>query len=198
MEHLRTLGIDDYTMVVYFADNGWHWGEHRYQAKNKPYEESIRSPMFVRYPRLAPLPRSEAQFALNVDFCPTFVDLAVRSTDPQPTITFSGTSLVRVLDGTTPTWRTDFLTEGWPASHVWASVRDGAWKYTELPVTPGDPMTTFERELYDLVNDPLEVNNLAGVPGNLARQVAMANRLRQLRPLWPDDSDPHFEDEDDE
>ena len=44
MQHLRNLGIDDNTVVIYFSDNGWHWGEHRYRAKNKPYEESIRAP----------------------------------------------------------------------------------------------------------------------------------------------------------
>ena len=60
MEHLRTLGIADNTMVVYFSDNGWYWGEHRLRAKNNPYEEAIRSPMFVYYPKLAPLPRTRA------------------------------------------------------------------------------------------------------------------------------------------
>jgi hypothetical protein len=66
MQHLRNLGVADDTIVVYFADNGWHWGEHRYQAKNKPYEESIRAPMFIRYPRLAPLPRVERVPLLDV------------------------------------------------------------------------------------------------------------------------------------
>ena len=193
MQHLRDLGVDDDTMVVYFADNGWHWGEHRYQAKNKPYDESIRSPMFIRYPKLAPLPRTEGKFALNVDFCPTFVDLALRATDPQPAIEFSGTSLVPLLDGTADGWRSDFLHEGWPASHVWASVRDSQWKYVELPVTPGDPGTTFERELYNLVSDPLELDNVASDPGNAQRVADMAARIRQLRPTWPDDSDPTIE-----
>ena len=198
MQHLRNLGIADDTIVVYFSDNGWHWGEHRFQAKNKPYEESIRSPLFIRYPRLAPLPRLDSRFALNVDFCPTFVDLALRSTDPQPTIAFSGTSLVPLLDGTAASWRTDFLHEGWPAAHVWASVRDARWKYIELPVTPGDPGTDFERELYDLQSDPLELNNVAADPSNAARVTAMAARLRELRPTWPGDSDPTVEDLDEE
>src|SRR5262249_47269390 len=39
MEHLRNLGVAENTFVVYFADNGWQWGEHRMMAKNKPYEE---------------------------------------------------------------------------------------------------------------------------------------------------------------
>jgi arylsulfatase A-like enzyme len=199
MQHLRDLGVADDTIVVYFADNGWHWGEHRYRAKNKPYEESIRSPMFIRYPKLAPLPRVETKFALNVDFCPTFVELALRTTDPQPTIPFSGESLVRLLDGTAgSSWRTDFLHEGWPATHVWASVRDERWKYIELPVTPGDPGSTFELELYDLLNDPLELNNVASDLANATRIADMAARIRDLRPEWPDDSDPTEEDEDEE
>lgn len=199
MQHLRNLGIEDNTMVIYFADNGWHWGEHRERAKNKPYEESIRDAMFVYYPKLAPLGRVEDKFALNIDFCPTLAELALRPTDPTPPITFEGASLVRLMDGTAPTWRTDFLTEGWPTSHVWATVREHQWKYTELPVTPGDPLTTFEYELYDLVNDPLELTSLHNDPTQTLRMANMAVRLRQLRPLWPDDSDAAAEeDEDDE
>lgn len=193
MQHLRNLGIADNTIVIYFSDNGWHWGEHRYRAKNKPYEESIRTPMFVYYPKLVPLPRVDDRFALNIDFCPTFAELAQRPTDPAPPITFDGVSLVRLIDGTAPSWRTDFLTEGWPNTHVWASVREAGWKYTELPVMPGDPLTTFEIELYDLVNDPLELNSLHDDPVQAGRIANMAARLRQLRPLWPLDSDPAAE-----
>jgi arylsulfatase A-like enzyme len=198
MQHLRNLGIADNTIVIYFADNGWHWGEHRERAKNKPYEESIRSPTFVYYPKLAPLPRVETRFALNIDLCPTFAELALRPTDPVPPITFDGVSMVRLIDSTAPNWRTDFLTEGWPASHVWASVREAEWKYTELPVSPGDPMSTFEIELYDLVNDPLELDSLHNDPAQAMRMASMAARLRQLRPLWPDDSDAASEEPDDD
>ena len=103
---------------------------------------------------------------------------------------------MRVLDGTQPegTWRTDFLTEGWPLSHVWATVREAQWKYTELPMTLGDPATAFERELYDLAADPYELENLAGDPAQAERIERMALRLRELRPTWPLDSDPGGED----
>lgn len=196
VQHLRDLGVDDDTLVVYLSDNGWHWGEHRSQGKNKPYEESIRTAMFARYPRLAPLPRVEARLALNIDWCPTFVELSHRAGDPAPALAFDGASLVRLLDGSAPSWRSDFLTEGWPSNHVWASVREADWKYTELPVTPGDPLTAFELELYDLVSDPLELDNQAANPLHAARVGAMAARLRVLRPLWPFDADPLYEDPD--
>jgi arylsulfatase A-like enzyme/uncharacterized membrane protein len=199
MEHLRNLGIADNTIVVYFADNGWLWGEHRMRAKNKPFEEPIRSPMFVYYPKLAPLPRTETRFALNIDIAPTLLGLAGGTA----TIAQSGESLVQVIDGTQPTWRTDFLTEGWPNGHPWATVREERmngqeWKYSETPVTPGDPNTTFEKELYELVSDPYEQTNVASDPQHAARITAMAARLRQLRQNWPTDSDPNGPDPDEE
>ena len=187
MEHLRNLGIADDTLVVFFSDNGFLWGEHRMQAKNKPFEEAIRSPMLVYYPKLAPLPRTETRFALNIDLASTFAELAGASVP----ITQDGRSLVRVIDGTQPTWRTDFLTEGWPGAHPWATVHEAQWKYSETPVTPGDPNTLFQLELYDLVNDPYELTNVASDPQHAARITAMAARLRQLRPNWPVDSDPN-------
>lgn len=187
MEQLRNLGVADDTIVVYLSDNGWQWGEHRMRAKNKPYEESIRSPMFVRYPKLAPLPRTETGFAVNIDLAPTFAELAGVGVP----IAHDGVSLVHLLDGTQPagTWRTDILTEGWPGDHPWATVRESRWKYTEIPVTPGDPATAFETELYDLSTDPYELENVASDPANAIRVTDMAIRLRQLRPNWPVDSD---------
>ena len=100
-------------------------------------------------------------------------------------VAHDGESLVRVLDGTATSWRTDFLTEDWRANHPWATVHDAQWKYTEIAVTPGDPATAFERELYDLVSDPYELTNVAGDPQHAARIAQMAARLRELRPNWP-------------
>ena len=112
--------------------------------------------MFVHYPKLAPLPRVDSSFALNIDLAPSFAELAGAAIP----IHYDGASLVRVLDGTAPSWRTDFLTEGWPASHPWATVHEAQWKYTEIPLTPGDTGTLFETELYDLLNDPFELQNV--------------------------------------
>jgi arylsulfatase A-like enzyme len=187
MEHLRSLGIADDTIVVYFSDNGWLWGEHRLRAKNQPYEESIRAPMMVRYPKLIPLPRVETRFALNIDLAPTFAEL-VGAAIP---LVQDGASLVRVFDGTQPagTWRTDLLAEAWPDSHPWALVREAQWKYTEIALDPGNPATPFDVELYDLFADPYEETNVAAE--NPARVTTMGVRLRQLRPNWPVDADPN-------
>jgi arylsulfatase A-like enzyme len=98
LEQLRTLGMEEDTLVVFLSDNGWHWGEHRSRAKNKPYEESIRTPLLVRYPRLTPLPRSETRFGLNIDLAPTFAELA----GAEIPVAHDGVSLLRVSTAPSP------------------------------------------------------------------------------------------------
>jgi arylsulfatase A-like enzyme len=187
---LRDLGVLDDTIIVYLSDNGYQWGEHRLQEKNHPYEESIRIPFIVRYPKLAPLPRTESRVVLNIDIAQTLLELAgAAATIPQ-----DGRSLVRVLDDTATSWRSDFLAEAWPSGHVWASVRGSRWKYTELPLAPGNPLTGFEKELYDLTTDRFELNNLSADPSHTGLMNDLALRLRQIRPNWPLDSASSIED----
>jgi hypothetical protein len=60
MRVLRDAGIADDSIVIFLSDNGLMWGEHRVHRKGKPYEETIRTPMLVRYPKLAPLPHPKS------------------------------------------------------------------------------------------------------------------------------------------
>jgi arylsulfatase A-like enzyme len=68
-------------------------------------------------------------------------------------------------------------------------VHEGQWKYTEIALDPGNPLSTFETELYDLAADPYELQNVATDPQHAMRIAAMAARLRELRPNWPIDAD---------
>ena len=63
----------------------------------------------IRYTPLAPLPRVETGFGLNIDHGVTLAELAGATPDPG----VEGVSMVRLLDGTAPSWRTDFLEEHW-------------------------------------------------------------------------------------
>ncbi len=95
--------------------------------------------------------------------------------------------MVRLLDGTTPSWRTDFLEEHWDGTPgdetdvgsipTYAEVRGVPWKYNELH--------TGEAELYNELTDPFELTNVVTDPGNAATVAALALRLRELRPDWP-------------
>ena len=66
------------TFVVYFSDNGWLYGEHRWRYKVVPYEESVRVPFAIRYPPLTSSRRGTPSRALvqNIDIAPTIADLA--------------------------------------------------------------------------------------------------------------------------
>lgn len=175
MAALTLDNVDQNTIVVYYSDHGFLWGEHRLIGKNEAYEESIRGPMVVRYPALAPLPRSESRIAGNIDFLPTFADLA--GVVPPAT---DGASLVPLLDDTAQSWRTEILEEGWQPGHPWISLRSAQWKYTEY--------TTGDIELYDLVNDPDELTSAHADPANAGVIAAMSAQLHTLRPNWPADA----------
>jgi len=183
LQALTDSGQLDNTIIIYASDNGYSWGSHRWEPKQCEYEECMRVPLAIRYKPLAPLPRVETGFGLNIDHGLTLSELAGATPDPGA----EGLSMVRLLDGTTPSWRTDFLEEHWDGTPgdetdvgsipTYAAVRGTPWKYNEL--------VTHEIELYHQQNDPFELTNVAGDPGNAATVAALALRLRELRPDWP-------------
>jgi N-acetylglucosamine-6-sulfatase len=183
IQALTDVGHLDDTMIVFASDNGYSWGSHRWQPKQCPYEECMRVPLVVRYAPLAPLPRTETGFGLNIDHGETIAELAGATPDPG----VEGASLVRLLDGTAPGWRSDFLEEHWnggPGDETdvgpiptYAEVRGMQWKYNEY--------LTDEAELYDELADPFELLNVVTDPMNAAVVSMMATRLRELRPGWP-------------
>jgi arylsulfatase A-like enzyme len=174
LQALVATGQDKNTMIIYASDNGYSWGSHRWEPKQCPYEECMRVPLAVRYAPLAPLPRTESGFGLNIDHAETLSELAGATPDPG----VEGMSMVQLLDGTTPTWRADFLEEHWNGKiTTYAQVRGDPWKYTEY--------TTNESELYNEPNDQFELTNVVTDPDNAAVAAALAQRLRELRPGWP-------------
>ena len=163
MDRLDALGIADDTLVIYTSDNGQAWGEHRWASKSCPYEECLRVPLIARYPRLVPLARASESTVLNLDLAPTLVELAGAAPVPGR----DGRSLVRWLDGTDPTPRDGFVFESNTGpSFFYAGLRERDWKLVLHQ--------TGERELYNLVRDPFELENLAA-------DAEQAPRIEQMR-----------------
>ncbi|HEX2109105.1 MAG TPA: sulfatase/phosphatase domain-containing protein, partial [Rubrobacteraceae bacterium] len=76
VEELEAAGELENTYIFFTSDNGWFSGEHRIQsAKNRAYEESARVPLFVRGPGV-PAGSSTEKLVINTDLAPTFADLA--------------------------------------------------------------------------------------------------------------------------
>lgn len=184
LKALDERGLTEDTVVIHLSDNGHFLGEHQLYSKMLMYEESIRVPLLVRYPRLAPGGRKCDDMVLNLDLAPTVLELAGI---PVPK-DMEGRSYREQIAGRTPrAWRRSFRYEYYCST--WGlpdfdGVRtaDG-WKYCRFP--------DWE-QLYNLNEDPTEVRNLAQDPKFASKKrelIAELRRLgggvRELRPPCP-------------
>jgi arylsulfatase A-like enzyme len=167
------------TLVVFLSDNGYVYGEHRQGGKDIPYEESVRVPFVVRYPPLVPEDQPFASDALvmNVDIAPTIADLVGLDWGAD------GASMVPLLTGQATSIRTGALIEHCQGVTYPCYGLSGMPSVTEVVTSQYAYMEylTNERELYDLVADPYELNNLAGDPSYADVQAQLADQLASLR-----------------
>lgn len=170
----ETRQLDD-TLIVFMSDNGFLWGDHGLIDKRAAYEESIRIPLLMRYPRFARPGTTVDQLVLNIDVAPTLCDLAGVAVPADA----HGRSVLPLLRGTPTFWRQSFLAEYvfepfYPKIPTWRAVRDARWKYIRYTELAGMD------ELYDLAADPYEMSNLIDAPSGraeLPRLKAEAERL---------------------
>jgi len=159
LKALDDLKLAENTMVVFASDNGYYLGEHMLGDKRSAYEESMRIPLLVRYPKLAKPPRTSDRIALNVDVAPTFLDYAGVPVPKQ----VHGRSLRPLLEEKPAAdWRKSFFycyffERGFRIPTVTAVRTDTA----KLIRYPGHDDWT---ELFDLTKDPYEIKNLAADP----------------------------------
>jgi arylsulfatase A-like enzyme len=170
LSFLDKAGLSRNTMVIYTSDQGFFLGDHGLFDKRFMYEESIRMPFLVRWPAgIKPGTRSDAM-ALNIDFAPTFLDTAGLTVPAE----MQGRSLLPVLRGRTPSdWRTAMYYRYYhdPGDHntrAHYGIRTAMHKLIYF-------WKKDQWELFDLVNDPYELHNLYGEPG----QGELTNRLKQ-------------------
>src|SRR5262245_47843488 len=83
LDFLKTSGLEQNTLVVYTSDQCFYLGEHGLFDKRFMYEESLRTPLLVRWPALIEPGGSNDRMVLNVDFAPTFLELAGLPAAPQ-------------------------------------------------------------------------------------------------------------------
>jgi len=180
----------DNTMVVFTSDNGYHFGEHRYDGKLVPYEESVRVPLVVRYPPLVPTTRARSTGALAQTVDVTATIAAVAGVE---WAAGDGRSLVPVLTGQASRVRESALITlctgtSAPCAPRWERRADGPFRNASPPgyaalvtsTTKYIEYTTGEKELYDLAADPAELRNLAG-SGQTGEFAAQLRALRAPR-----------------
>jgi len=168
---LDETGMADNTLVVFTADHGELMGSHRTVSKSKFYEESLRVPLIMRYPKEIPAGRESRAPASGADIAPTILDYC----GVAPLEQFRGRSLRQAVDEK-------------PSGDSYAYSELGArrclrsvdWKYVTGPAGP---------QLFDLRNDPHEMRNLAAEEPNSRRVKRIAaehaERLATDYPVTP-------------
>jgi arylsulfatase A-like enzyme len=187
LAYLDAAGLAENTIVIYTSDQGFFLGDHGWYDKRFMYEESLRMPFIARFPREIPAGTVCSQMALNVDFAPTFLELAGL---PIPTH-MQGTSLRSLLQGKEPVqWRESmyyryFMDDSAVNISPHYGVRTKQFKliyyYGRYP---------SEWELFDLAKDPYEMNSVYHDREYADVVVRLKRELSELRKKLGDYSDP--------
>ena len=182
LDYLQEKGLLDNTLVVYTSDQGFYMGEHGWFDKRFMYEESMRTPLVMRLPKDFQTRGDIPQLVQNIDYAPTFLDLAGA---PIPD-DIQGASLLPLLRGEKPAdWRKSLYYHfyEYPAEHMVKrhyGVRTERYKlihfYNDID----------EWELYDLQEDPTEMHNLYGQPGYEEVTRELHAELKKLQAQYKD------------
>jgi arylsulfatase A-like enzyme len=158
LQALDDLKLADNTVVIFASDNGFYLGEHGLADKRSAYEESMRIPLLVRYPKLGAKGKVVDALALNIDLAPTLLDYAGVAVPKE----MQGRSWRPLLEGKDADWRRAFFYcyfyENNFATPTVTAVRTEKAKLVKYP--GHDDWT----ELFDLGRDPYELKNLFADP----------------------------------
>ncbi|HRX78321.1 MAG TPA: sulfatase [Pirellulaceae bacterium] len=181
---LETAGKLDNTVFVFMSDHGYWYGEHGLSVERRlAYEEGIRIPLLVRYPKVIQPGSVIDEFALSIDLAPTLLELSGASEK----MAVDGESLVPLLRGNSPeNWRNSFLIQ-YNSDTVfprvdrmgYRAIRTQRWKFIRYNELDGMD------ELYDMKHDPYEMHNLARAAGSDFADV-LIDLNRQLDELLKD------------
>ena len=189
LDYIDEEGIGEDTIVVYTSDQGFFLGDHGWYDKRFMYEESLRMPFLIRYPREVAPGSINRDMILNVDFPATFLDCA----GTEVPSSFQGRSFRSLLRDETPAdWQTSMYYRYWMhgAHHnVCAHYGVRTLRY-KLIYYYGDPLGQEgavgpkerpEWELFDLERDPSEMKNVYSDPEYAEVVASLKGELNRLQ-----------------
>ncbi len=204
-DYLEEECLMDNTIIIYTGDQGFMLGEHDYIDKRWMYEESMRMPFLVRYPDMIKAGTKTNAIINNTDFAPTLIELA-GGTVPDY---MQGDSFKDILhsEKEPEDWKDATYYRFWmhmahanPAhfgvrtkdykliffygSDYIKRMKDGNWPNDRIEFSVYRPFEYFTPpawELYDLKNDPFEMNNLYGSENYEEITIQLKEKLETLR-----------------
>ncbi len=166
LQHLNDRNLTQDTIVILTSDHGEHCGSHGRFGKQTPREESLHVPLIIRIP--GQTSRRTPAFCSTVDLMPTILGLCgVPVPDELPGFDYS-----KLLHGGSSPERQAVVTQ----LDGWYCLRHGALKLTCAETGP--------TELFDLEQDPYELNNQIDHPARANEIEQMTRKLAQIRSSW--------------
>jgi arylsulfatase A-like enzyme len=189
LKYLEDNDLADNTIVIYTSDQGFYLGEHGWYDKRWVYEESLRTPLIVRWPGVVEPGSVNGDIVSPLDFAQTFLDIAgIEAPDEM-----QGRSMVPILKGNTPDdWRDSHYYHYYefPAVHMvnrHYAVCTKRYKLIHHYKTPPVNKRAEKNpgydvwELIDLEVDPLEQKNFYDDPAYAQVQKELHAELKRLR-----------------
>lgn len=192
LDYLEVKGLAENTVVIYTADQGYFLGEHGFFDKRMIYEESLRMPFVIRYPKEIEGGSRIDDIILNIDFPALFADYA----GVELPASMQGVSFRDNLKGNTPeTWRKSAYYRYWqhyPVRPGHFGIRNDRYKLAffyghKLDMTGSSKETTEPAwEFFDLAKDPGENRNAYNDPEYKEVIAQMKDELVKLRQEYND------------
>ncbi len=182
LDYLEAAGLAENTMVIYTSDQGFYLGEHGWFDKRFIYDESFKTPLLVRWPGVVPAGSRNDQMVQNLDFAPTLLEAA----DIDVPEYMQGESLMPLLKGDSDAWNRDavyYHYYEYPAVHM---VKRHYGIVTQEYKLAHFYYDVDEWELYDRLNDPMELNNVYDDPAYAEVIVTLKEKLAELRTKYKD------------
>ncbi len=182
LDYLEHEGLSDNTVVVYTSDQGFYLGEHGWFDKRFIYEESFKTPLLIKWPGVIEPGTTCDQMVQNLDFAPTFLEMAGIDIPGE----MQGESLMPLLKGKENQWERDavyYHYYEYPAVHM--------VKRHYGIVTREYKLVHFyydvdEWELYDRLNDPMELQNEYDNPAYAEVVAELKEKLSRMRVKYGD------------
>jgi arylsulfatase A-like enzyme len=176
LNYLKENNLEENTIIVVTSDQGFYLGEHGFFDKRFIYEESLRMPFMVKYPKKIKAGSVNEDIITNIDFAPTLLELAGISTTQK----MQGTSFVPVLEGNTPKDWQDAMYYHYYEFPFWHHVQPHYGIRTQKYTLAHFYYNIDVWELYDLEKDPGQVNNIYNDPNYAEVTAELKVKLKNL------------------
>ena len=183
LNYLKQNNLEENTIVVLTSDQGFYLGDHGFFDKRFIYEESLRMPFIVKYPKKIKAGSVNNDIITNIDFAPTLIELA----DIKMTQKVQGESFKPILFGNTP--------KNWEQAMYYHYYEFPFWHHVQPHYGIRTQKYTLAHfyynidvwELYDLEKDPNQMHNIIAAPQYTNIIADLKSQLKTLMEKYEND-----------